>query len=330
MLELNSVNCGDSRLLVKSIEPLSVQLTITSPPYFQQRKYENENNCIGNELSVQEYIRELCLVFKEVEKITKEDGIIIINLGDKIINGCIQLIPYTFASQLQDQTSLKLINVVEWVKVNPTPRPTAKILTPAHEPFFIFSKSNKYKFNIDDYKNDAVVTHMRNKKDIGGQYLKIIMATDTLSAIEKTNAVADVMKARKEVESGKISEFRMKIRGVHKLPYGGQAGGRLNQINNNGYTIIKMYGKQIKKDWFECSVANPKIGENHPAVYPKEIITEFIKLFTDKGDVVLDCFSGSGVTPVCAKKLQRDYIAIDVSKNYCDFTQSELNKIPTI
>ena len=87
-----------------------------------------------------------------------------------------------------------------------------------------------------------------------------------------------------------------------------------------------MYGKKMKKDWVECAVSTPKIGEIHPAVYPEQMISEFIKLYTDAGDLVLDPFAGSGVSPVAAKKLGRNYIAIDTSQQYCDYMENVLSE----
>lgn len=321
MLKINSVVCGDSREEIQNIEDNSVQLTLTSPPYYKQREYDAAG--IGQEDTVFKYILELCAVFDAVIRATKENGIIIVNLGDKTINGSLQLVPHKFAQMVLETTELKLINVVEWIKSNPNPMPTARTLTSAHEPFFVFAKSKNYKFNIDCYMQEEIVKKPFSET-MGKKYFSLIMNSE-LTPIEKANAVDDVLKTIEQIKSGEITEFRMKIRGIHKLPYGGQAGGRLNQINNNGYTIIKMYGKKMKKDWVECAVSTPKIGEIHPAVYPEQMISEFIKLYTDVGDLVLDPFAGSGVSPVAAKKLGRNYIAIDTSQQYCDYMENVLS-----
>ena len=55
----------------------------------------------------------------------------------------------------------------------------------------------------------------------------------------------------------------------------------------------------------------------HPAMFPQELAQRVLKLFSYQGDIVLDPFNGLGTTCLVAKKLQRNYIGIDFSKDYC-------------
>ena len=70
----------------------------------------------------------------------------------------------------------------------------------------------------------------------------------------------------------------------------------------------------------ECS------NRNHSAAFPYGLPEWFIKLFTNKNDIVLDPFVGSGTTTVVAKRLGRKYIGIDINKEYCEMAKKELNK----
>jgi len=71
----------------------------------------------------------------------------------------------------------------------------------------------------------------------------------------------------------------------------------------------------------ECS------NKNHSATFPSVLPQWFIKLFTEKRDVVLDPFVGSGTTAIAAKKLERSYIGIDTNRDYCNMARSALEKL---
>lgn len=64
----------------------------------------------------------------------------------------------------------------------------------------------------------------------------------------------------------------------------------------------------------------------HPAMFPEELATRVIKLFTYKGDVVLDPFNGVGTTTVVAKRLGRIYLGIDISEEYCKKAEERIAK----
>jgi len=60
----------------------------------------------------------------------------------------------------------------------------------------------------------------------------------------------------------------------------------------------------------------------HPAPFPEELIERVISSTTAK--IVLDPFMGSGTTAVVARKLQRSFIGIDISSDYCTMAQKRL------
>jgi len=64
------------------------------------------------------------------------------------------------------------------------------------------------------------------------------------------------------------------------------------------------------------SSESKRIADNHVAVFPVELIEYFIKGSTDKGDLVLDIFMGTGTTAVAAKKLGRNWMGFELQQDY--------------
>ena len=93
-LPIDKILCGDNLELIQQLPDCSVQLVITSPPYFQQRDYARSNarlrlngGGMGNEESIEEYIEILLHLFRECVRVIKDDGSIVFNLGDKYQSG---------------------------------------------------------------------------------------------------------------------------------------------------------------------------------------------------------------------------------------------------
>lgn len=324
---LNKIICGDSLEILKEISDNTIDLVITSPPYFKQRNYGNGPNEIGNEFKEKEYIENIFKIFRHCVRITKESGIVVFNLGDKYVNGGLSLIPYKFAIKALEMEKVFLINNLTWSKLNPTPRQDKTKLVQATEPFFLFSKSKNYTFKIDDFLKHLDTFNKKNTKtthNAGQKYFELI-AQSELTDSEKQQAKKELNKTIKSVQAGEIHSFRMKIRGIHKLAYGGQAGGRNNQIHKNGFSIIKITGNKLKKDLIESPVENTKDIE-HTAVYPLYIIQELIKLLTNKQDIVLDPFNGSGTTCLAAKNLGRNFIGIDINPDYVKLAEKRIRQ----
>ena len=64
----------------------------------------------------------------------------------------------------------------------------------------------------------------------------------------------------------------------------------------------------------------------HITPKPIELIERIIKASSNVGDIVLDCFVGSGTTAFVAKKLQRNFVCSDNNKNYIKLTKKNLIK----
>ncbi len=80
-------------------------------------------------------------------------------------------------------------------------------------------------------------------------------------------------------------------------------------------------------DYLNAGDKNP-LKRKHPATFPDKIPTDFVQCFCPSKGVVLDPFIGCGSTAVAAKQLGRNYIGIDISKEYCELTEERLKATP--
>ncbi len=80
--------------------------------------------------------------------------------------------------------------------------------------------------------------------------------------------------------------------------------------------------------WDDISVPYWSMPENtaHPTQKPEKLLAKLILASSEKGDMVLDPFSGSGSTCVTAKKLGRRFVGVELSEQYCLWAQLRLEK----
>ena len=305
---------GDNNKIIAGLPDNSIDLALTSPPYFQQRSYSAAGG--GNERTLEEYLDNIIQTFKALLRVVKPTGNIVYNMGDKYLDGSLMLAPYRFAVRVTDELGLKLVNDVTWVKQNPAPHQFSRRLTSSTEPFFHFVLTTDYYYDRDAFMpDDATPRHAPSAK-LGAGYRRLIDSSE-LSADQRAEAHRALDQAVQDVRDGAIHSFRMKIRGVHAPAYGGQDGGRKIHIDREGFTIIRLSGRKMKKDVIESPVGSLK-GNGHPAIFPEKVIREFVRMMSPEGGAVLDHYMGSGTTLVAALKERRNCIGIDLSEEYCN------------
>jgi len=69
-----------------------------------------------------------------------------------------------------------------------------------------------------------------------------------------------------------------------------------------------------------------KIAYQHPAIFPEELVNRHILSWSNEGDMVLDCFLGSGTTGKVAKQLNRQFIGIEISLEYLNIAKRRINE----
>lgn len=63
----------------------------------------------------------------------------------------------------------------------------------------------------------------------------------------------------------------------------------------------------------------------HPAMFPEKLAADHIYSWSNEGDIVYDCFGGSGTTAKMAHLLKRKWITSEISKEYCEIAEKRLD-----
>lgn len=103
--------------------------------------------------------------------------------------------------------------------------------------------------------------------------------------------------------------------------------------NSNGETISLKY--EQGKEWrslfniwkFSCGYnksTNDEIAFKHPATFPESLAEKQIYSWSNEGDLIYDCFMGSGTTAKMAHLLKRNWIGSEMSAEYCDIANKRI------
>ena len=96
---------------------------------------------------------------------------------------------------------------------------------------------------------------------------------------------------------------------------------RIPYLSQNDKRLPVSGGRNPTDVWYFDRVNNmtkKRLGLTHPTVYPLTMIVRIIKMASDKGDMVLDPFSGTGTTLVAARILGRNGIGFELDRKYKD------------
>ena len=170
---------GDAALALRALPARSVQTVVTSPPYWSLRDYSVDGQ-IGVAEPLPVFIKSLVAVFDEVWRALADDGTVWVNIGDSYTSGNRgwrapdkknparamavrppnpegtkdkELIgaPWRFALAMQEAGWWVRSDVI-WYKPNCQPESVRDRPTRSHEHIFLFTKDERYKYNISAVK----------------------------------------------------------------------------------------------------------------------------------------------------------------------------------
>lgn len=290
MLELNKIYQGDVLEVLKTMPSESIDMCVTSPPYWNMRDY-NENGQLGLEYTTEEFIDNLYNIFHEIKRVLKDEGSLWINIRDTyskgikkcgVKNKSLSMIPERLIIKLLDDGWI-LRNDIIWHKPNAMPDSCKNRFTVDYEHLYFLTKKDKgyyFKTQYEPYTSD-----IKKKKD----------------RVDTNN----------EDKRSKLIESKMV-----------RHGGNGTTLNNPSKWSNK--GRIKRTTW---SINTKPFKEAHFAVYPEELIECPIDAGCPEGGVVLDPFMGSGTTGVVAKKQNKNYIGIELNEEYIKIAEKRINEI---
>jgi site-specific DNA-methyltransferase (cytosine-N4-specific) len=143
----------------------SIDLAITSPPYWGQRDYGFEGQ-IGNESDYYDYIFKLVTIFKLLREKLTDEGIFFLNIGDKYLNKYgktpLAMIPYKLVYYMI-KDGWVLNDIIIWYKPNHMPSSIKNRFTNSYEPVFVLSKQikNIYKKKIENSRSNILKVNLQ-------------------------------------------------------------------------------------------------------------------------------------------------------------------------
>jgi site-specific DNA-methyltransferase (adenine-specific) len=87
-------------------------------------------------------------------------------------------------------------------------------------------------------------------------------------------------------------------------------------------------GVQMRNMWdIVATPGSERIHGKHPSQKPLEVLNRLVIGCSNKGDIIIDPFMGSGTLPVAAQINDRKYIGIDSEKDFCDLALKRVKAV---
>lgn len=129
----------------------SVDLVVTSPPYWQKRDYGHQDQ-IGQELTPQGYVAALMDCFEEWRRVMRQTGSIFLNVGDTYYKKSLVGIPGRIEAAAADNGWL-IRNRIIWTKGGGMPDPARNRLANRHEYVIHLAPKSGYYYDLHEYSD---------------------------------------------------------------------------------------------------------------------------------------------------------------------------------
>jgi len=308
----DTVLFGDCR---KTLSTLKAQITtgiaekprmcVTSPPYYGLRDYGGEEDQIGQEQSPEEFVQQLVEVFSKVRDVLTDDGTLWLNIGDSYYNyrkdG--EIPKQTFSQNRQDLPVT-------------TPRRSNKLVGYKDKDLIGIPWMLAFALRADGwYLRQDIIWHKPNPmpESVKDRCTKSHEYIFLLSKSKYYHYDNEAIKEPVKQDWGTRNRTNGKYHnpGTGLQPHTG---------------LTKSYTKRNKRSVW--SVNKKPYKGAHFATYPPELIRPCILAGSERGDIILDPFLGSGTTAMVAKDLGRSYIGCELNEDYASLQSARISTIP--
>ncbi len=305
---MNTIKCGDSRELLKTVADESVQSIYFDPPFNSKRNYyltpDNKLGFKDKFDSDDDYISLIEPMLIEMKRALKKDGSLFFHISaDQMF------IPHLLCNK-----HFKKVQPIFWKRSRSKNNVKSK-LGACTDVIFWCSKVAKPKFNmvyqpLDEYYSE---NSYKNKDERGFYALGHIVYTKT-QRTKKPERLYSI--EHNGVTYAPENGWRMSEEDLRAMI----ADNRIHfpqKASANPYKKIYKHeslGKPCTDVWDDIhSIAMGSEARVYPTQKPLALLDRIIKMSSDEGDIVLDPVAGSGTTGVAAKKLKRSFILFDMN-----------------
>lgn len=300
-LDIDTVYCGTAEEVIKNIKPNSIAVSVWSPPYHVGKKYEADQ-------SYEEWLAMLSEVIKLHFPVLKPGGFLAINIAD------ILCFPDPDMPRIQaNNVSMRKCKITE-----------EEVRKTADEHPDYNRRQLAAMLGCSEQTIDRRL-HGNNRR--GGKYntqtrVKIVGGFLEEIALDAGLYLYDRRIWIKDAAWAKSNWAANSYRAVDEFEY-------VYIFWKPGITKIdrSRLNKNEWSDWGSRAVWNIRSvqrNHDHEAKFPIELPRRVIKLFSEPGDVVLDCFMGSGTSAMAAIKEKRHYIGIEKVQKYVNLSKRNI------
>ena len=310
---MSRIICADALDGLKTIESESVDMCVTSPPYYGLRDY-GVNGQIGIEQTPEAYIARLTEIFTEVRRVLKKDGTLWVNIGDSYAGSGKG--PMTISANGKNKNVFDMANrIYEVPKVWEGIKPKDLIGIPWMLAFSLRNSGWYLRSDIIWHKLNCLPESVKDRPT--KTYEHIFLLSKSPKYYYDYKAIQEPLK--------QVSKERYKRgRSDHSKYSNDTTLQGINRQHEDFSEFDQEYRR--KRDVWEVSTNTYKMDE-HFAMYPEKLIEPCVLAGSRVGGIVLDPFFGSGTTGAVAKRLGREYIGIDINSRYCDKAQARIDKV---